>query len=102
MPKGDDEEVEKEEKLPHKVVDKIESSILEARRIFLCDAVDNDTCAEIIRKLWYLDIKNPGKPIYFIINSPGGSVDAGFAIWDQVQMISSPITTIVTGLAASM
>jgi ATP-dependent Clp protease, protease subunit len=102
MPKGDDEEIEKEEHLPHKVLDKIENSILESRRIFLCDAVDSNTCADIIRKLWYLDLKNPGKPIYFIINSPGGSVDAGFAIWDQVEMISSPVTTIVTGLAASM
>lgn len=102
MPKGDDEEEEKEEKMPHKVLDKVENSILDSRRIFLCDAVDNDTCSEIIRKLWYLDLKDPGKPIYFVINSPGGSVDAGFAIWDQVQMIHSPVTTIVTGLAASM
>jgi ATP-dependent Clp protease protease subunit len=82
--------------------DKIESSILESRRIFLYDAVDSATAAKIIRKFWYLEIKDPGKPIYFFINSPGGSMDAGFAIWDQIKMISSPVTTIVTGLAASM
>lgn len=102
MPKGDDEEEIEQVNQPHKTLDKIENAILDARRIFLCDAVDTNTCADIIRKLWYLDIKDPGKPIYFVINSPGGSVDAGFAIWDQVNMISSPVTTIVTGLAASM
>lgn len=102
MPKKDEEEIEKEEKVPNKVSEKIETALLDARRILLCDQVDNNTCADVIRKLWYLDLKDPGKPIYFIINSPGGSVDAGFAIWDQIDMISSPITTIVTGLAASM
>lgn len=82
--------------------DKIESMILDSRRIFLHDAVDSESAAKIIRKLWYLEIKDPGKPIYFFINSPGGSVDSGFAIWDQIKMITSPVTTIVTGLAASM
>lgn len=82
--------------------DQIEAALLESRRIFFCDAVDNETSKEVIRKLWYLELNNPGKPILFIINSPGGSVDAGFAIWDQVKMITSPVTTLVTGLAASM
>jgi len=82
--------------------DRIESAILDSRRIFLHDAVDSQSAAEIIKKLWYLENLDPGKPIYFFINSPGGSVDSGFAIWDQVQMITSPVTTVVTGLAASM
>lgn len=82
--------------------DKIDSLILESRRIFFADAVDNETAQEAIKKLWYLELSNPGKPILFVINSPGGSVDAGFAIWDQVKMISSPVYTLVTGLAASM
>lgn len=85
-----------------KVKDRIDSTLLEARRIFLADAVDNESAAEIIRQIWYLELKDPGKPILFVINSPGGSVDAGFAIWDQVKMISSPVTTLITGLAASM
>lgn len=94
---------DKENHSPHsKIDDIIESTLLDARRIFLSTAVDSDSAAEIIRKLWYLELKEPGKPILFIINSPGGSVDAGFAIWDQVKMISSPVTTLVTGLAASM
>lgn len=85
-----------------KIDDLIDSEILAARRIFLSDQVDNESANEIIRKLWYLELKDPGKPILFVINSPGGSVDSGFAIWDQVQMITSPVTTLITGLAASM
>lgn len=93
---------EKKESHPIKVADKIENSILEARRIFISDAVDSSSASEIIKKLWYLELNDPGKPILFIINSPGGSVDSGFAIWDQIKMISSPVTTLITGLAASM
>jgi len=82
--------------------DKIEHALLEARRIFISDAVDSHSANEIIRKLWYLEMTDPGKPILFVINSPGGAVDSGFAIWDQINMISSPVTTLITGLAASM
>ena len=81
--------------------DRIGQTLLDARRVFISDGVDSDSAKEIIKALWYLDLKEPGKPILMVINSPGGSVDAGFAIWDQVKMISSPITTLVTGLAAS-
>ncbi|PIS02150.1 MAG: ATP-dependent Clp protease proteolytic subunit [Chlamydiae bacterium CG10_big_fil_rev_8_21_14_0_10_42_34] len=87
---------------PKFVNDKLDQALLEKRRIFLSDAVDSDSAKDIIRKLWYLDHLAPGKPILFIINSPGGSVDSGFAIWDQIKMLSSPVVTLVTGLAASM
>lgn len=96
---------EREPKTPAsyaKLQDKIDGTLLEARRIFLYDAVDSDTAQDVIRKLWYLELTDPGKPILFMINSPGGSVDSGFAIWDQIKLISSPVTTLVTGLAASM
>lgn len=82
--------------------DLIDAKILEKRRVFICDAVTQNSAQEVIRKLWYLDIMDPNAPITLIINSPGGAVDAGFAIWDQVKLISAPVTTIVTGLAASM
>lgn len=82
--------------------DKIDNVILESRRIFFSEQVDNKTACNAIRKLWYLELTDPGKPILLVINSPGGSVDAGFAVWDQVKMITSPIITLVTGLAASM
>jgi ATP-dependent Clp protease protease subunit len=82
--------------------DKIDETLLKSRRIFLSDAVSNESAKEVIRKLWYLESSDPGKPILLVINSPGGSVDSGFAIWDQIKMITSPVTTLVTGLAASM
>lgn len=82
--------------------DKIDGTLLEQRRIFLCDAIDSETAEDLIRKLWYLESTAPGKPILFVINSPGGSIDAGFAVWDQIKMITSPVATLVTGLAASM
>lgn len=82
--------------------DTIDSKLLSARRLFISDAIENESANEVIRQLWYLELTDPGKPILIIINSPGGSVDAGYAIWDQVKMISSPITTLITGLAASM
>lgn len=93
---------DKTDPVPSKISDKIDNALLEARRVFLSDAVDNETASEIIRKLWYFEMTHPGKPILFVINSPGGAVDSGFAIWDQIKMISSPVTTLVTGLAASM
>lgn len=84
------------------VQDRIEETILNSRRIFFSNVVDDKSANEAIRKLWYLELQEPGKPILFVINSPGGSVDSGFAIWDQVKMITSPVTTLITGLAASM
>jgi ATP-dependent Clp protease protease subunit len=99
-----DEETEEErgEKKLHLIEDKIDEALLKARRIFFSEAVDGKTASDAIRRLWYLELVDPGKPILFVINSPGGSVDAGFAVFDQVKMVSSPVTTIVTGLAASM
>ncbi len=91
-----------DDKQPKFVEDQIDRVLLDKRRIFLSSEVDSDSAKEIIRKLWYLDHMVPGKPILFIINSPGGSVDSGFAIWDQIRMLSSPVATLVTGLAASM
>lgn len=85
-----------------RVEDRIESALLEQRKVFLSDAVSSELAESIIRKLWYLEYQDSKKPITLYINSPGGSVDSGFAIWDQVKMLSCPVTTIVTGLAASM
>ncbi|WP_139414819.1 ATP-dependent Clp protease proteolytic subunit [Chlamydia abortus] len=86
----------------NKLRDVIERKILDARRVFFSEPVTDKSAADAINKLWYLELTNPGQPIVFIINSPGGSVDAGFAVWDQIKMITSPVTTVVTGLAASM
>ena len=82
--------------------DEIEHTLLKSRRLFFSDGVDGESATEAIRKLWYMETIAPGEPITLFINSPGGSVDAGFAIWDQLEMISSPVATVVTGMAASM
>ncbi len=92
----------KEENRSTSIDHKIDDALLASRRIFFSEAVDEKSTNDAIRKLWYLELIDPGKPILFVINSPGGAVDCGFAIWDQVKMITSPVTTLVTGLAASM
>jgi ATP-dependent Clp protease, protease subunit len=96
----EEEENEKSEKEPFNV--KIEDLLLKHRRVFLSAPIEDKSANEIIKKLWYLELSNPGKPILLVINSPGGAVDSGFAIWDQVKLLKSPVTTLVTGLAASM
>jgi len=98
----DESEVVRVDRGSKRMNDKIDQTLLDTRRIFLSDAVTAESAKDIIRKLWYMEHVAPGKPILFIINSPGGSVDAGFAIWDQINLISSPVSTLVTGLAASM
>ncbi len=95
-------QLSKEKKEMESIDYKIDECLLRARRIFLSGVVDGTSARDVIRKLWYLELENPAMPILLVINSPGGSVDDGFAIWDQIKLITSPITTLVTGLAASM
>ncbi|PCI78439.1 ATP-dependent Clp protease proteolytic subunit [Candidatus Aerophobetes bacterium] len=92
----------KEQKKEDSVTNQIEALLLEKRRIFLCAQITDESVSEVIRKLWYLESKDANKPILLIINSPGGSTSAGFSLWDQVKMLTAPVTTLVTGLAASM
>jgi len=75
---------------------------LEKRKIFLWGAVMDDSAEKIVNQLLYLEMLEPGKEITFYINSPGGSVTAGLTIYDTMQMITSPVSTICFGLAASM
>lgn len=82
--------------------DRIETYTLKSRRVLVSDGIDSEMASDVIRKLWFLEHLDPNKPILIVINSPGGSVDAGFAIWDQIKMLKCPVYTLVTGLAASM
>jgi len=82
--------------------DVIDSAALDDRRLLICGAIDIEMAEMIIRKIWYLDHVDPKKEVTIVINSPGGAIDAGFAIWDQLKMASFPKRTLVTGLAASM
>ena len=78
------------------------SRLMMDRIIFLGTAVDDYTANVIQAQLLYLDSADPGKDISIYINSPGGSVYAGLGIYDTMQFISSDISTICTGIAASM
>ncbi|MGK7885751.1 MAG: ATP-dependent Clp protease proteolytic subunit [Crocosphaera sp.] len=72
------------------------------RIIFLGQEVSDGIANRIVALLLYLDSEDPNKPIYLYINSPGGSVTAGMAIYDTMQYIKSDVITICVGLAASM
>ncbi|MEL6488874.1 MAG: ATP-dependent Clp protease proteolytic subunit [Cyanobacteria bacterium J06634_6] len=72
------------------------------RIIFLSDEVDDGIANAIVSYMLYLDSEDNTKPIYLYINSPGGSVTAGMAIYDTMQYIKSDVVTICMGLAASM
>lgn len=80
----------------------IQKKFLQARKIFLWGAVTDETAKDITEKLLYLEANAPGKEIFFYINTPGGSITAGMAVFDTMKLITSPITVIVTGMAASM
>jgi ATP-dependent Clp protease, protease subunit len=80
----------------------VQKKFLEQRKIFLWGAVTDETAKDITEKLLYLEGVAPGKDITFYINSPGGSVTAGMAVYDTMKLITSPITIVVTGMAASM
>jgi ATP-dependent Clp protease, protease subunit len=79
-----------------------EKKFIEQRKIFLWGVVDDKSAKYIVNRLMYLEAKDPGKEITFYINSPGGVVTSGMVIHDTMQMISSPVSTICMGLAASM
>ena len=85
-----------------KLQDIIDSKILNERKIFLWGQIDDKSAKHVIERLLYLELIAPNKEIQLIINSPGGFVTSGFAIYDTMKSISSPISTICSGLAASM
>jgi ATP-dependent Clp protease, protease subunit len=78
------------------------SRLLIDRIVFLGTPVTDDVASIIIAQLLFLDADKPGRDIHLYINSPGGSVTAGMAIYDTMQFVSSPVSTICMGMAASM
>ena len=81
---------------------KIQDSFLKERKLFLWGEVSDKSARDVTEKLLYLEMVQPGKEITFYINTPGGSITAGMAVYDTMQLISSPIKVVVTGMAASM
>ncbi len=80
----------------------IARTLLEQRKVFLWGQVDDDSAREVIDRLFYLDAVEPGREITLYINSPGGYVTAGMAIYDAIKALRSPVSTVCMGLAASM
>ena len=105
---GDDEDEDDDDldtptsKGPASISLLVQKKFLDQRKIFLWGAVTDASAKEITEKLLYLEAVDPGRDITFYINSPGGSITAGMAVYDTMQLISSPITVVVTGMAASM
>ena len=80
----------------------IYSRLLNERIVFLGEAIDDAVANTVVAQLLHLESADPDKDISLYINSPGGSVSAGLAIYDTMQYISSDVATICTGIAASM
>lgn len=101
----DDEE---EPSMPENPMERLVSAaqfdrkFIEQRKVFLWGAVDERSARDITSRLLFLEAKDPGKEITFYINSPGGVVTHGMVIYDTMRMISSPVSTVCMGMAASM
>ncbi len=92
---------DKEDQSPF-ILKKMEKLFLEKRAVYLWGMVDDRSAKDVVSKLLLLEADSPGKEIKFYINSPGGIVTSGFVIYDTIKLISSPVSTICMGLAASM
>ncbi|TCS81772.1 ATP-dependent Clp endopeptidase proteolytic subunit ClpP [Tepidibacillus fermentans] len=80
----------------------IYSRLLKDRIIFLGSPIDDVVANSVVAQLLFLESENPDKDIYLYINSPGGSITAGMAIYDTMQFIKADVSTIAVGMAASM
>ena len=80
----------------------IYSRLLRDRIVFLGTAISDDIANVIIAQMLFLESEDPDKDIHFYINSPGGSISAGMAIYDTMQFIKPPVATLCMGMAASM
>jgi ATP-dependent Clp protease protease subunit len=93
---------EKQEPMGGFMMKKMEKLFFEKRAVYLWGVVDDKSARDIVSKLLLLDADKPKTEIKFYINSPGGVVTSGMVIYDTMKMISSPVSTICMGLAASM
>ena len=80
----------------------IYSRLMKDRIIFLSGPIDDGMANTVVAQLLFLDMENPGADISLYINSPGGSVTAGMAIYDTMQYVKAPVRTVCVGMAASM
>lgn len=80
----------------------MQRKFLEQRKVFLWGEVNDESAEDLVEKFLYLEAVDSGKPITFYINSPGGSITSGMAVYDTMKLLKSPLTIVVTGMAASM
>lgn len=80
----------------------IDHQLLKERKLYLGSMVDESSAEQIVTRLMHLELTGPGVPVHFYLNCPGGMVTAGYAIYDMMQSISSPVYTYCIGFAASM
>jgi len=100
-----EEEEENDEMKPpveHGVEPMIQKRFVQERKVFFWTDTNDEACRKAVEKLLYLEATDPGKEITFYLNSPGGSITSGMALFDTMRMISSPIKVVVMGMAASM
>ena len=96
-------EQEKEEDLLKNLQEKnLELSLFKARKIFLWSDVNDESAKAVVTRLLSLDVEDPGKEIILYINSPGGTIHDGMAIYDARQAICAPVSTVCMGMAMSM
>ena len=81
---------------------RIEDELLKSREVFLTEAVDADTMNSLFKQLMYLNRESPEEEITLYINSPGGEVRSGLAVYDYLQLMPAPLRTVCIGTAASM
>ncbi len=79
----------------------LDAEFMQHRKIFLWGPIDDSVSEQIVKQLYYLDTVGPGKEITLYINSPGGVISSGFAIYDTMQEIKSEVSTVCLGMAAS-
>lgn len=102
-PEEDDQEKELRAKTDTEMLyRKLEKYFFKTRSIYLWGVVDDRSAKDVVTKLLLLDADSPGEEIKFYISSPGGAVTSGMVMYDTMQLIKSPVSTICMGLAASM
>jgi ATP-dependent Clp protease, protease subunit len=99
---NEEEKKDEEKKDDTGLAKQMEKILVEQRKIFFWGPVEEKTAREVVNKLILLESLKPGEEIKMYINSPGGVVSDGMVIYDTMQMISSPVSTICMGMAASM
>lgn len=95
-----DEEEDEETKKEKEGLDPLAEKFLKTRQILLSGEINEDNAEKVIRQLFILEADSD-KPIYIFIDSPGGDVDAGFAIFDAIRFVNAPVYTVGMGLIAS-